>query len=79
MVEASATKGIDTLRHDYESCSGKPLRIYKAYPEIGRGGIDHDLLSHAEVSRMFDRAMNPPWLVRVANFLKGLRIVPYDI
>lgn len=77
MGVVAVKKGIDEVRREYESRSGKALRIYKAYPEIGRGGVDHDLPSHVDVERMFDSALNPPMFRRVANFLKGWRLAPY--
>lgn len=72
-------KGIMDVRRDYGTRTGKPLCIYKAYPEIGRGGVDHDQLSHLEVERMFDRALNPSFLEQVVNFFKGWRFAPYAV
>lgn len=71
--------GIDEIRRDYESRTGKPLRIYKAYPEIGRGGVDHDLLSREEVAKAFDRALKKSPLGRFVGFLKGWRFAPYGV
>lgn len=70
-------KSIVDVRRDYELRTGKPLRIYKAYPEIGCGGVDHDQPSHAEVERMFDHALNPTLFDRIRNFFRGWRFVPY--
>ena len=79
MGEKCEMKGIMDVRREYETRTGKPLCIYKAYPEIGRGGVDHDQPSHLEVERMFDRALNPTLLERVKNFLKGWGGVLYGV
>ena len=79
MNNISEAKGIAEVRHDYETRTGKPLRIYKAYPEIGRGGVDHDQPSHADVERMFDRALNPSFLNRIRGFFSGWRFTPYAV
>lgn len=71
------TKGIADIRREYETRTGKPLCIYKAYPEIGRGGVDHDQLSHREVEYIFDRALNPAPFERIMNFFRGWRFSPY--
>lgn len=75
----NAMIGIDDVRRDYESRTGKPLRIYKAYPEIGRGGVDHDLPSRSEVSRMFDHALKLSFVERVVGLFRGWRLVPYGV
>ena len=72
-------KSIVDVRRDYELRTGKPLRIYKAYPEIGRGGVDHDQLSHLEVERMFDHALNPTLLERLWNFFRRWSFSPYAV
>ena len=77
MDEKVEPKSIVDVRREYESRTGKPLCIYKAYPYIGRGGVDHDLPSHAEVERMFDKSLHPTLIERVMNFLRGWRFVPY--
>lgn len=77
MNSEAEQKSVTEVRRDYELRSGKPLRIYKAYPEIGRGGVDHNQPSHAEVERMFDHALNPTIFDRVWNFFKGWRLAPY--
>ena len=79
MADTCEIKGITDVRREYEARTGKPLCIYKAYPEIGRGGVDHDQFSHLEVERMFDRALNPTLLERVKNFLKGWRGALYAV
>ena len=79
MNKEAELKGIGEVRRDYELRTGKPLSIYKAYPEIGRGGVDHDQPSHAEVERMFDRALNPPLFERIRNFFRGWRFAPYAV
>jgi hypothetical protein len=79
MSSTCEVKGIAEVRRDYETRTGKPLHIYKAYPEIGRGGVDHDLPSHAEVTSMFDRALNPTFADRIRSFFSGRRLVPYAV
>ena len=79
MSSTCGVKGISEVRRDYETRSGKPLRIYKAYPEIGRGGVDHDQPSHAEVTRMFDRALSTSLLDRVRGFFSGWRFAPFVV
>lgn len=69
MNTATESKGIADAWRDYKLHTGRPRRIYKAYPEIGRGGVDHDLPSHSEVVRMFDRALNPTLLERLRGLL----------
>ena len=77
MDNEAELKSVTEVRRDYELRTGKPLCIYKAYPEIGRGGVDHDQPSHTEVERMFDRALNPTLFERIRNFFRGWRFVPY--
>lgn len=77
MNKTMELKSIADVWRDYELRTGKPLRIYKAYPEIGRGGVDHDLPSHSEVVRMFDRALSPTLLERVRGFFSGWGFAPY--
>lgn len=79
MNNEAELKGIGEVRRDYELRTGKPLSIYKAYPEIGRGGVDHDQPSHAEVERMFDRALNPSFFERVVSFFSVWRFAPYAV
>lgn len=79
MSETTGQKSIVDVRRDYELRTGKPLYIYKAYPEIGRGGVDHDLPSHAEVERMFDHALAPTLVERIRNFFRGWRFAPYAV
>ena len=77
MNENADLKSIVDVRREYEMRTGKPLCIYKAYPYIGRGGVDHDLPSHAEVECMFDKSLRPTIIERIVNFLRGWRFVPY--
>ena len=79
MNKEAGWKGIEEVRRDYELRTGRPLRIYKAYPEIGRGGVDHDQPSHAEVEHMFDRALNPSFFERVRSCFRGWRFAPYAV
>ena len=79
MSETIEQKSIVDVRRDYELRTGKPLLIYKAYPEIGRGGVDHDQPSHAEVERMFNHALNPTFFERIWSFFRGWRFVPYAV
>ena len=67
MSNTCEVRGIAEVRRDYETRTGKPLCIYKAYPEIGRGGVDHDQLSHAEVERMFNRALSTTFTDRIRS------------
>ena len=50
-------KSIWTLRREVEVKSGRPLRIYSAYPSIGRGSVKHNTLSHAQVMKRFEKAL----------------------
>ena len=79
MEEMRELKGIAELRRECEFRAGKPLRIYKAYPEIGRGGVDHDLQTHADVERMFARAVRPSFFARFLNFFQGWSVVPHVV
>lgn len=79
MAHNAKQKGIDEVRRDYENRTGKPLRIYKAYPEIGRGGVDHDLPSHAEVEKMFDCALGMTIFDRIRSFVRSWRYSPYAV
>ncbi len=79
MSETKEQRGIADVRREYELRTGKALLIYKAYPEIGRGGVDHDQPSHSEVERMFDNALNPTVFERIRNFFSGWRFVPYAV
>lgn len=79
MNKTCEMKGIADIRREYEVRTGKPLCIYKAYPEIGRGGVDHDQPSHQEVERMFDRALNPSPFERIVNFFRRWRLAPYAV
>lgn len=79
MSKESEQKSIVEVRRDYELRTGKPLRIYKAYPEIGRGSVDHDQPSHVEVERMFARALNPSLFDRIRNFFRWWRFSPYAV
>ena len=79
MSGTTEQKSIVDVRRDYELRTGKPLRIYKAYPEIGRGGGDHDLPSHSEVERMFNHALKLTLFDRVRNFFRGWRLTPYAV
>ena len=79
MDSTCEVRGISEVRRDYEKRTGKPLRIYKAYPEIGRGGVDHDQLSHSEVVTLFDSALNQTVWSRIRNFFSGWRFSPYAV
>lgn len=52
-------KGIWTLRKEVEARSGKALRIYSAYPSIGRGSVKRNTLSHAQVVKRFEKVVCP--------------------
>jgi len=52
------TKSIWALRKEVESRSGKALRIYSAYPLIGRGSVKHTTLSHDQVEKRFEKAVH---------------------
>ena len=79
MVNNDELKGIDEVRRDYEDRTGKPLRIYKAYPEIGRGGVDHDLPSHSEVEQMFNHALGLTFFDRIRGFIRSWRFSLYAV
>ena len=72
MSDNAELKSIVDVRREYETRTGKPLCIYKAYPCIGRG-VDHDFPSHAEVERIFDKSLRPTLIERIVNFLRGRR------
>lgn len=49
-------KSISEERREAEIRLGRPVRIYSAYPLIGRGFVRHDTISHEEVERRRERA-----------------------
>ena len=55
----------------YEERTGKPVSFYRAYPYAGRGCVEHDQPSHAEVEREFAKAMRFSFLERLAVLLRG--------
>lgn len=69
MTNRPVTKGIWEGWLDYEQRTGNAVRFYRAYPEIGRGGVEHDLPSHQQVEEEFLRVLKPSIWRRVRNFL----------
>lgn len=60
------------MRREEEKRSGQPVKIYSAYPLIGRGSVIHDLVSHEEVETRFEKALHlsakykiPRWVRRI--------------
>ena len=50
-------KSIDEERRDTEYRTGRPVSIYSAYPQNGRGFVRHnDTISHEEIENAYERA-----------------------
>ena len=62
---------INECRRHIEEGGGR-VRYYKAWPLIGRGGVRHDQVSHEDIERMLDRALNPSVWHRLSNFMRGI-------
>ncbi len=58
-------------RLDHEKRTGKAVRIYRAYPSIGRGSVIHDWISHDEVERRFEKALRISLWTRFKWWLGG--------
>ena len=63
--------GIWQARRNWEKRNGKPLRIFSAYPLIGRGSVQHDLPTHEEVERRFDKSLRISPLSKICWLLGG--------
>lgn len=70
MTNQPVTKSIWEGWLDYEKRTGRAVRFYRAYPEIGRGGIEHDLPAHSQVEAEFLRVLKPSVWRRIAEFLR---------
>ena len=46
-------KGIWERRREIENATGRPVKIYSAYPSIGRGSVFHNMVTHEEVEKRF--------------------------
>lgn len=66
-----AMTSITTVKLDYEKRTGKPVRVYRAYPLIGRGSVIHDWIPTEEVNRRFEAALKIPLLMRIKWWLGG--------
>jgi len=64
-----AVGGIWEFRREIERTSGRPVKIYSAYPLIGRGSIHHDQIAHSTVEKRFSAALSIPWWKRVIYFI----------
>lgn len=60
-----ALEGIWELRRDVEKRNGRAVRIYSAYPMIGRGSVIHELAPHHDVEKHFERALHVPFWKKV--------------
>ena len=79
LIERKTGMSIDQLqsgtiserRSDIESKCGKPMRLLRLFPFIGRGSVMGEfLLSHAEVNKQLDRAL------RCLPRLRAVRLRP---
>ncbi len=64
-------KTIVEKKKDYTKRTGQSVRIYRAYPSIGRGTIFHDWIPHDDVDRRLDAALKIPFLMRFKWWLGG--------
>lgn len=58
-------------REAYEERTGKRVRVFRAFPLIGRGSPLHDLISHEEVERRFKKAFSVSPFIRLSWLLGG--------
>lgn len=65
IVMKKALEGIWELRRDVEKRNGCAVRIYSAYPLIGRGSVIHELAPHRYVEKNFEKALHVPFWKRV--------------
>lgn len=61
----NTTKGIWELRKEVEQRNGRPVKIYSAYPLIGRGSVIHELTPHSDVEKKFEKALHIPLWRRI--------------
>lgn len=53
--------------------AGGGVRYFKAWPLVGRGGVRHDLLSHAAVESRMDKALHTSSWLKLRWLLGGRR------
>lgn len=58
----NTTKGIWELRKEVEQRNGRPVKIYSAYPLIGRGSVIHELTPHSDVEKKIRESVAHPTL-----------------
>ncbi len=71
MSTTDLTTGIWEAWRDYERRTGRPVRFYKAFPYVGRGCVEHDQPSYAEVEKEFSKALGFSIWEKVVLFFKG--------
>ena len=57
--------GVWEERQKVAARTGRPVEIFSAYPLIGRGSVQHDQISHADVLSRFERALHIPLRTRI--------------
>ena len=72
--EVTMKAGIWEMWREYERHTGKAVRFYRAFPYAGRGCIEHDQPSHAEVEREFSKSLRFSLLEKIAMLLKGYAV-----
>lgn len=65
-------KTIFENRLQVEKKLGKSITIYSAYPLIGRGSVQHNMVSHEEVERRFQKALKVSFWQRLVFFVNRL-------
>ena len=57
-IDQLQTETISERRGEIEAAQGKPMRLLRLFPFIGRGSVMGDfILSHREVDKQLDRAL----------------------
>jgi len=62
-------KPISELWAEWEERNGRPIKIYRAYPLIGRGSVVHDWIPHDEVEKRFAKALHISFFTRLKWFI----------
>ncbi len=72
MFRRPCMKTIFENRLQVEKKLGKSITIYSAYPLIGRGSVQHNMVSHEEVERRFQKALKVSFWQRLVFFINRL-------
>lgn len=66
------SKNIWILRREEERKIGHSIRIFSAYPLIGRGSVSHNMLPHDEVEKKFNKALSFSFKQRIFYWIRAL-------